>query len=438
MVRTTEGAKEAGKIARRGSQPDCLSPRSRCARSRLQSAAQRPPTSPSILHPWLPPPAPARPRLLSCGVVAFVATGAAAQLLPGAHAAGGTPRRSAPTPPAPLPVPGNIIHNNNAMHTTTTGHGGTDTHHRLAVRAADGGVLAVSAGVARPPGYTKIAVPPWPWVAIAPAAVAKFKYPAECVAHKCPGHLYKGPLYYSLSTVGTLPAELHPALKTHLREHQGDLALLAPHGLATDPPPPQHLAPNAKPGIWLHDLPALATLRRTIAAVDAGTTPAGMAMAGVAQSGHGAYRAHVASGVGTSQEGEAMILLSYVRRLAEQPGVYWLVPDSEAAVGPPYLPRGGPLWGWHTPPVCHSPWGPPPLPRLGHQCGPHAVALDHGPQRPHRCSDARVTGSRPHMAPPPSLLLSPPSGLPGPVPAFPHSAGRLVAGSSLHSGTGRI
>ena len=82
-------------------------------------------------------------------------------------------------------------------------------------------------------------VPPWPWIAIAPAVVAKFKYPAECVAHRCPRHPYKGLLYYSLSTVGTLPAELHPALKTHLHEHQGDLALLAPHGLATDPPPPR-------------------------------------------------------------------------------------------------------------------------------------------------------------------------------------------------------
>ena len=39
------------------------------------------------------------------------------------------------------------------------------------------------------------------------------------------------------------------------------------------------------------------------------------------------------SGLGTSQEGEATILLSYVRRLAQQPGVFWLVPDSEAAVG---------------------------------------------------------------------------------------------------------
>ena len=83
------------------------------------------------------------------------------------------------------------------------------------------------------------------------------------------------------------------------------------------------LAPNVKPGSWFHDLPALATLRGTIAAVDAG----------LAQSGQEAYQAHVASGVGTSQEGEAMILLSYIRRLAQQPGVYWLVPDSEAAVG---------------------------------------------------------------------------------------------------------
>ena len=46
-----------------------------------------------------------------------------------------------------------------------------------------------------------------------------------------------------------------------------------------------------------------------------------------------AYRTHAASGVGTSQHGEAMMLLSYVHRLAQQPGVFWLVPDSQAAVG---------------------------------------------------------------------------------------------------------
>ena len=44
-------------------------------------------------------------------------------------------------------------------------------------------------------------------------------------------------------------------------------------------------------------------------------------MAGVAQHGHEAYQAHVASRVGTTQEGSAMILLSYVGRLAVQLGV---------------------------------------------------------------------------------------------------------------------
>ena len=111
----------------------------------------------------------------------------------------------------------------------------------------------------------------------------------------------------------------------------GGMALVAPHGRATCPP--QVLAPEARPGVWFHVLPALATLRGHVVAVDAGATQAGMAMAGVAQSGPEAYQAQVASGVGTSQEGEAMILLSYARRMASQPGVYWLVPDSEAAVG---------------------------------------------------------------------------------------------------------
>ena len=161
--------------------------------------------------------------------------------------------------------------------------------------------------------------------------MALFKYPVECVAHKCPGHPSKGPLYYSLDTVGTVPAELHQALRTHLREHHGDLALLAPHSRATYPP--NVLVPKAQPGIWFHDLPALATLRGTVVAVDAGATRGGMAMARVAQSGPTTYQARVASGVGTSQEGEAMVLLSYVRGLAQQPGIYWLVPDSEAAVG---------------------------------------------------------------------------------------------------------
>ena len=118
-----------------------------------------------------------------------------------------------------------------------------------------------------------------------------------------------------LALHGGFPAKLHPAVKSQPREHHGDLALLALHGPATDPTEP--LAPNTAPGIQFYALRALATLRGTMAAVHGRSTPAGMDMGGFAQSGHEAYRAHV-SGVGTSQEGEATILLSYVRRFAEK------------------------------------------------------------------------------------------------------------------------
>ena len=37
------------------------------------------------------------------------------------------------------------------------------------------------------------AVLPWPWIAIALVVMAKFKYPAVCVTHKCPRHPYPGP-----------------------------------------------------------------------------------------------------------------------------------------------------------------------------------------------------------------------------------------------------
>ena len=91
------------------------------------------------------------------------------------------------------------------------------------------------------------ALPPCPWIAIGPAAIAKFKYPAKCVVHKCPGHPNKGPLYYSLDTAGMVPAELSIALHTHHLEHHADMALLAPHGWANDPP--RVLAPEVQPGI---------------------------------------------------------------------------------------------------------------------------------------------------------------------------------------------
>ena len=268
------------------------------------------------------------------------------------------------------------------------------------------------------------ALPPWPWIAITPAAVAKFKYPAECVAQRCPGHVDKGPLHYSLSMVRTVPA-----LKTHLRGQHGDLAILAPHGLATDPP--QLLAPNAEAGIWFHALPALATLRGTIAAVDAGTTRAGVAMAGVAQSGHEAYLTHVASGLGTSQEGEAMILLSYIQRFAEQPGVYWLVLDSEAPVGALRTYQEG----GHCGDGIHHLYATVP----GGQHLSPASAINVVTTPSHWITDLNVrVDAATHE--PLEVDLTPFSrgGLPGPVLAFPHGAGRLVAGSSLNSSAGWV
>ena len=50
--------------------------------------------------------------------------------------------------------------------------------------------------------------------------------------------------------------------------------------------------------------------------IDASTTPNGVAVVLVYEHKPGQYSAHVALGVGTSQEGEAMTLLLGARRLA--------------------------------------------------------------------------------------------------------------------------
>ena len=205
------------------------------------------------------------------------------------------------------------------------------------------------------------------------------------------------------------------------------------------PAPPLVLAPETRPGVWFHDPPALATLRGNVVVVEAGATQAGMAMAGVVPSGPGAYQARVASGVGTSQEGEAMALLSYARRPAKQPGVYWLVPDSEAAVGALRTYQEG----GHCGDGIHHLYatvlgGAAPLPEVRHQCGDHTVALNHGPQRPCGRGDAGAAKGRPHVAPQAPLLIYPPSALPRPVPALPDGAERLVAGPGLHTGASHL
>ena len=68
-------------------------------------------------------------------------------------------------------------------------------------------------------------------------------------------------------------------------------------------------------------------------ATDTGAGPARMATAITYESAPGEYNTKVASGVRTSQEGVAMNLILGIRRLAYQEGVYWVVPDSEFAMG---------------------------------------------------------------------------------------------------------
>ena len=58
-----------------------------------------------------------------------------------------------------------------------------------------------------------------------------------------------------------------------------------------------------------------------------------MSAAGYAAGTAGEGEAAVAGGPGTSQEGEALALIEYVIALAGREGVYWIIGDSEAAVG---------------------------------------------------------------------------------------------------------
>ena len=94
---------------------------------------------------------------------------------------------------------------------------------------------------------------------------------------------------------------------------------------------PMYLQPRMQPGIWFHDLPPLATIHGAIVATDAGTTPAGMAMAPAYEHAPGQNMTVTTSGMGTSQEGEALTLLLCVRLVTQQ-GIYWMVPDLESAI----------------------------------------------------------------------------------------------------------
>ena len=65
-----------------------------------------------------------------------------------------------------------------------------------------------------------------PWIELQEGVVALFRYPAQCLAHKCPGHPNKGPLYMALHAPTAVPLGLDRALRTHLKEHLGGNLML--------------------------------------------------------------------------------------------------------------------------------------------------------------------------------------------------------------------
>ena len=78
---------------------------------------------------------------------------------------------------------------------------------------------------------------------------------------------------------------------------------------------PVYLQPQTELGIWFHYLPSLATIHGAIVVTDAGTTQVGMAMALAYEHAPGQYTTSTTSGVGTSPEWEALIMLLFVREL---------------------------------------------------------------------------------------------------------------------------
>ena len=171
--------------------------------------------------------------------------------------------------------------------------------------------------------------------------------------------------------------------------------------------------------MWFHDLPPPATIHGAIVATDTGTTRVGMAMALVYEHVPGWYTAVAASGVGTSQEGEALTLLLCAHRLALQQGVYWVVPDSESAVCTLQIYQEGGQCGE----------------RMHHLY--HALPLDNCHQHTGGCGDQGGATSGPHRDDVPPLRLLAPGKVPGPLLASPCGHASVVArvGGDPLSGT---
>ena len=135
-----------------------------------------------------------------------------------------------------------------------------------------------------------------------------------------------------------------------------------------------------------------------------------------------------------------MILLLYTRRLAVQPGVQWLAPDSEASVGALRTYQEGGhcgegihhlyatiLGGNRLAPT----WAIPVVTTPSHWITDLNVRVDAATQEPPGAELTWLLRS-------PFSFLPPPPNVPGPMPTFAHSDERPFAGASLHSSAGQI
>ena len=188
-----------------------------------------------------------------------------------------------------------------------------------------------------------------------------------------------------------------------------------------------YLQPRTEPGIWFHDLPLLATIRGAIVATDAGTTLAGMTMVLAHER---EYTTKITSGIGTSQEGEALTLLLCVHRLEAQQGTYRVVLDSESAVGAlrTYEEGGKCGDGMHHL-YAHSLGAERPSPRVRDQRGGDPLPLDHLHQRPGGRGYQGGATSGSHVAATAPVRLPPPGTVAGPLPASSEGPARVVAGA---------
>ena len=170
------------------------------------------------------------------------------------------------------------------------------------------------------------------WVDIGRAALSAYRYHIKCKHHECPGPYGATDAFVHVHGQAEVPPEVQDAMRVLLAELYASDApddlrpcaedeLVRLHPMPAREGPRTYLDPKLKPGIHVHVLLHLATVRGYILAMDAGTPgeesmkaarqvefvdePAGMSAA-IAQVVAGLAIVHtVMRGPGTAQEGES-------------------------------------------------------------------------------------------------------------------------------------